>query len=55
VLVRSFWRADVELEEWAPRFEIPHRRLVRPEEVLSLLPRAYLPFFRRAVREAGLA
>ena len=33
VLVRSFWRAEVELAPWEPRFEIPHRRVVAPAEV----------------------
>jgi 8-oxo-dGTP pyrophosphatase MutT (NUDIX family) len=28
VLVRSFWRADVDVLPWRPRFEITHRRLV---------------------------
>lgn len=28
VLVRSFWRAVVSVEPWAPEFEIPHRKLV---------------------------
>jgi ADP-ribose pyrophosphatase YjhB (NUDIX family) len=28
VLVRSMWRAEVQLEPWEPRFEIPHRRVV---------------------------
>ncbi len=28
VLVRSFWRAEVELAAWKPRFEIPHRRVL---------------------------
>ncbi|MGH7449592.1 MAG: NUDIX hydrolase [Longimicrobiales bacterium] len=28
VLVRSIWRANVEVLPWAPRYEIRHRRLV---------------------------
>ena len=28
VLVRSWWRADVQVGPWEPRFEIPYRRLV---------------------------
>ncbi len=28
VLVRSYWRAEVEMEPWEPRFEIAHRRVV---------------------------
>ena len=33
VLVRSLWRAEVELAPWEPRFEIPHRRVVAAAEV----------------------
>ena len=54
VLVRSWWRAEVVLAAWAPEFEITHRRVVPPTEVLSHLPSAYLPFSRRALREAGV-
>ncbi|WP_221762140.1 NUDIX hydrolase [Nonomuraea sp. WAC 01424] len=32
VLIRSYWRAEVRLEEWAPEFEIQHRRLVPESE-----------------------
>jgi ADP-ribose pyrophosphatase YjhB (NUDIX family) len=28
VLVRSFWRAEVELKPWQPQFEIAHRKVV---------------------------
>jgi 8-oxo-dGTP pyrophosphatase MutT (NUDIX family) len=28
ILVRSYWRAEVEIEPWEPRFEIEHRRIV---------------------------
>ncbi|GAA3214268.1 NUDIX domain-containing protein [Dactylosporangium siamense] len=28
VLVRSFWRAEVLVDPWEPRFEVPHRRIV---------------------------
>jgi ADP-ribose pyrophosphatase YjhB (NUDIX family) len=37
ILVRSFWRATVELEPNEPRFEIPHRRLVPVEDVPALI------------------
>ncbi len=33
VLVRSFWRAGVDLCRWEPRFEIAHRRLASPDEL----------------------
>ncbi len=54
VLIRSFWWAQVTLDPWNPQFEIAHRRLVRPCEVLSHLPPVYLPIFRRALTEARL-
>jgi hypothetical protein len=37
VLVRSIWRAEVDLMPWEPRFEVTHRRLVHTEELLSNL------------------
>jgi ADP-ribose pyrophosphatase YjhB (NUDIX family) len=54
VLVRSFWRAEVELDEWQPQFEIAHRRLVEPSEVAPLLPPLYARILARALREAGV-
>ena len=54
VLVRSFWRADVVLADWQPRFEISHRRTVPAGDVISQLPSPFLPFFRRALIDAGL-
>lgn len=54
VLVRSFWRAQVTLDPWDPQFEIAHRRVVPPAEVLPHLPTVDLPIFRRALAEAGL-
>ncbi|MFC5830600.1 NUDIX hydrolase [Nonomuraea insulae] len=32
VLIRSYWRAEVRLQEWEPEFEIQHRRLVPESE-----------------------
>lgn len=32
VLVRSYWRAEVELKPWQPEFEIRHRRVVPAAE-----------------------
>lgn len=32
VLVRSYWRAGVEIHPWAPEFEIAHRRVVAAAE-----------------------
>src|SRR5882672_6672074 len=37
VLVRSTWRAEVELMPWEPRFEIAYRRVVPATELLSHL------------------
>lgn len=57
VLVRSLWRADVELAEWEPRFEIPHRRIIAAGELSEhlFLPEGVEPIFRRMLREAGLS
>ncbi|MCC7408455.1 MAG: NUDIX domain-containing protein [Phycisphaeraceae bacterium] len=54
-LVRSLWRADVELQPWEPRFETRHRRVLPPNEVLSHMSGdANGRTFRRALLEAGL-
>ena len=37
VIVRSVWRADVDLGPWLPRFEILHRRVVAPHEVMDVI------------------
>ncbi len=54
VLVRSFWRAQVVLDAWEPRFEIKHRRVVRASDAMPHLPQPFLPLFRRALKEAGV-
>ena len=56
ILVRSVWRADVDLMPWDPQFEIAHRRLVAPSDVLSGLhvPPAARAVAARALRETGL-
>jgi ADP-ribose pyrophosphatase YjhB (NUDIX family) len=57
VLVRSMWRADVELGPWEPRFEIPHRRVVAPADVADQLTLGIHPFalvIRRELLEAGV-
>jgi ADP-ribose pyrophosphatase YjhB (NUDIX family) len=51
-LVRSFWRAQVELGKWEPKFEISHRQVFAQAEVLSNLEREYHRIFRRALIEA---
>src|SRR5690348_5661330 len=56
VLLRSIWRADVELLPWAPRFEIAHRRIVPINEVVSHLwmEEGFEPIYFRALAEAEL-
>ena len=56
VLVRSIWRADVQLMPWEPRFEIAHRRVVQVNELLSQLwmEGGFEPIYHRALVEAGL-
>lgn len=56
VLVRSLWRAEVELAPWEPRFEIPHRRVFPEAEVWELLVAGHTdgsaPMLIRAFHEA---
>lgn len=55
VLVRSVWRADVELRPWEARFEIADRRVVaasQVEEALSLGSHPFAAFIRRELAEA---
>jgi ADP-ribose pyrophosphatase YjhB (NUDIX family) len=56
VLVRSIWRADVEVREWDPRFEIRYRRLVPVADLLAHLwiEEGFEAFFHRVLIEAGL-
>ena len=56
VLVRSVWRAEVELMPWEPRFEIVHRRVVPATDLMSHLwmEEGFEPIYRRALEEAGL-
>jgi ADP-ribose pyrophosphatase YjhB (NUDIX family) len=56
VLVRSIWRAEVDLMPWEPRFEIAHRRVVPASKLLSSLwmEDGFEPIYYRALREAGL-
>jgi ADP-ribose pyrophosphatase YjhB (NUDIX family) len=58
VLVRSVWRAEVELGPWEPRFEIPHRRVVAAGDVLGHLAietHPFAPIIRRELQEASVA
>ncbi len=56
VLVRSIWRAEVELMSWEPRFEIAHRRIVPSAELMLHLwmEEGFEPIYHRALVEAGL-
>jgi len=56
ILVRSVWRAEVEVSPWAPEYEIPHRKLV-PAELLAeslVMEPGFEPVYARAAAEAGL-
>jgi ADP-ribose pyrophosphatase YjhB (NUDIX family) len=58
VLVRSVWRAEVELAPWQPRFEIRHRRVVAAADVMGQLvldTHAFAPIIRRELQEASVA
>jgi hypothetical protein len=59
VLVRSFWRATIELDAWNPQYEITGRRLVTPAEALDEVSASspwspWRRIFARAFHEAGL-
>ncbi len=57
VLVRSVWRAEVELRPWEARFEIADRRVVAPAAVADALSLGSHPFaaiIRRELAEAAL-
>ncbi len=53
-LVRSYWFARVQLHEWNPSYEILHRRVVDPDEILRVLDMRWgeLPISRRWLAEA---
>jgi hypothetical protein len=58
VLVRSIWRADVTVDRWDPRHEIPFRRVVPAADVegaLDIARHPFAPIVRRALCEAGVA
>lgn len=58
VLVRSIWRAEVELAAWDPQFEMSHRRVVAPAALpgdLALGTHPFAPIVRRTLHEAGVA
>jgi len=56
-LVRSLWRANVELAEWKPSFEMKARRIETPRRAWRLLQAANpstAPLYRRWFEECGL-
>ena len=57
ILVRSLWRADVALDPWRPRHEIPFRRMVAAADVpreLDIGSHPFAPVVRHAMREARI-
>lgn len=58
VLVRSMWRADVELGPWEPQFEIRHRRVIAVTDIAlqrMLATDPFAPIIRRSLNEAAIA
>ena len=57
ILVRSYWRAEVNVAPWEPLYEIPHRRVIAAADARAQL-RDPLPvsnrISHRALVEAGL-
>jgi ADP-ribose pyrophosphatase YjhB (NUDIX family) len=56
VLVRAWWRAEVRLDPWRPRFEIVRRRLVPLAEAFASMwiEEGFEPMYRRIFAEAAL-
>ena len=55
VLVRSFWLARVVVGEWAPEPETVGRKVVAPEQILSVMaPDPFAPIHHRALVVAGV-
>lgn len=54
VIVRSLWRAEVELAPWKPQFEMSHRRVVAAAAVVDqlALPDGLARIMSRALHEA---
>jgi hypothetical protein len=50
--LRSVWRADIELLDWKPKFEIAYRKLLDPCDACNFTPTAYAPLWVRAFHEA---
>jgi len=56
VIVRSLWRADIELAPWEPQFEMSHRRMVAVAAVVDQLAIAdgLARIISRALHEAAI-
>jgi ADP-ribose pyrophosphatase YjhB (NUDIX family) len=57
VLVRSYWRADVDVQPWLPEFEVRHRRIVPLAEARDVVrdpDEAGTRIAHRALAEAGI-
>lgn len=55
ILVRSAWRANVDVGRWRPHHEITHRRIVPAGEVMARIePHPFAAIIRRELHEAGL-
>jgi ADP-ribose pyrophosphatase YjhB (NUDIX family) len=58
VLVRSMWRAEVELGPWEPQFEIRHRHVIAATDIALqriLETDPFAPIIRRSLNEAEIA
>jgi 8-oxo-dGTP pyrophosphatase MutT (NUDIX family) len=51
-LIRSIWLARVTMNEWLPRFEIRHRKLVPFDQCVSTVLAEYERFWRRVLYDA---
>jgi ADP-ribose pyrophosphatase YjhB (NUDIX family) len=56
VLVRAFWRAQVRLDPWQPRFEMVERRLAPVTEAFTSMwiEDGFTPMYRRILAEAAI-
>jgi hypothetical protein len=52
IMVRSIWLARVTLDEWLPRFEIRHRKLVPFDQCISVVLPEYDRLWRRVFHDA---
>jgi 8-oxo-dGTP pyrophosphatase MutT (NUDIX family) len=55
MLIRSIWLARVTVNDWFPRFEIRHRKLVPFDQCVSVVLGEYERFWRRVLHDARSA